>query len=162
MRQPLSANGLAFTQVINHGILQTALLHSSGQRIVSNVDLTYSADDPKVAGSELTYRRRHAGCALLGVAADDETDAEGTEGDPGAKEKAPQIRKPASKSAEPGKQDAKAEEPSKPASEGERNYLASRAGEGLAELLQTVGAESLEALTKAQFLAAKSRLVRAA
>lgn len=48
------------------------------------------------------------------------------------------------------------------ASVGERNWLTKRAGDGLASALKAVGAESIETLTKAQFVSAKSNLMRAA
>ena len=45
---------------------------------------------------------------------------------------------------------------------GERAYITKRAGDGLGQLLQSVGAESLDVLTKSQFAAAKAQLMRAA
>lgn len=169
LRDPLSKNGLSVAQVINSTILQTVLMHTSGQRIVSYSILTCAAADPKVSGAELTYRRRQALCAILGIAAEDDTDGDGTDDDQRPQERPQQIRPPASKSARaPAAAPAHAAAPAAKAdtgelaSEGERKYLSNRAGTGLADLLRDVGAASLEALTKAQFLDAKARLVRAA
>lgn len=171
LREPLWKNGLSVAQVINNTILQTVLMHTSGQRIVSYSILTCAAADPKVSGAELTYRRRQALCAILGIAAEDDTDGDGTDDDQRPQERPQQIRPPASKSARaaaPAAAPAHAAAPAAKAdtgelaSEGERKYLSNRAGTGLADLLRDVGAASLEALTKAQFLDAKARLVRAA
>lgn len=169
LREPLSKNGLSVVQVINSTILQTVLMHTSGQRIVSYSILTCAAADPKVSGAELTYRRRQALCAILGIAAEDDTDGDGTDDDQRPQERPQQIRPPASKAARaPAAAPAHAAAPAAKAdtgelaSEGERKYLSNRAGAGLADLLRDVGAASLDALTKAQFLDAKARLVRAA
>lgn len=57
-------------------LLSTRLLHSSGQSIES-VMLLDRWPDPKLLGVEMSYLRRYALCALVGIASDDDTDADG-------------------------------------------------------------------------------------
>ena len=57
-------------------LLSTRLLHSSGQSIES-VMLLDRWPDPKHLGVEMSYLRRYALCALVGIASDDDTDADG-------------------------------------------------------------------------------------
>lgn len=159
VRPALSENGLAITQLVHGKALLTALLHSSGQRIVSSVDLMQVQADPKVFGAEITYLRRYALCALLGIAADDDVDAPQT--DARADDEPQKVRAPAARSARTeGK--AEAADSGELATDGERAFLKKRAGDGLDDLLKRIGASSLEALTAEQFKAARSDLVRAA
>ena len=74
-RGPLADNGLSLTQTIGAGaggerspILRTRLLHSSGQWIASEVPLFAAGKGSQAFGSELTYMRRYAVCALLNIA----------------------------------------------------------------------------------------------
>jgi ERF superfamily len=73
-RQPLSANGLAVVQTIGDGVLHTRLLHTSGQWIASEHPLPMSGR-PQEIGSALTYARRYSLSALIGIAADEDDDA---------------------------------------------------------------------------------------
>jgi len=73
-RKALSANGLAFVQTISDGVLHTRLLHTSGQWIASEHPLPMSGK-PQEIGSALTYARRYSLSALLGIAADEDDDA---------------------------------------------------------------------------------------
>ena len=79
IREPLAKNGLSYTHVIegvNQGLaLVTYLLHSSGQFIASVYPLP-DQRDPKTFGGALTYGKRYSLSALVGVAADDDADAE--------------------------------------------------------------------------------------
>lgn len=164
VRPALAKHGLSIVQVINRDKLETALLHASGQRIVSYLLLYHATNgEPKTFGAELTYLRRYALSALLGVATDDDIDEDGSEaGEPRAP-KQEAVRAPARKSESgPRAPASKAEDSGELASEGERKWLTNRAGESLESVLSEVGAASIDALTKAQFLSAKSRLMRAA
>lgn len=74
-RGPLADNGLSLTQTIGAGaggerspLLRTRLLHSSGQWIASEVPLFAAGKGSQAFGSELTYMRRYAVCALLNIA----------------------------------------------------------------------------------------------
>ena len=73
-RKPLSTNGLAIVQTIGDGVLHTRLLHTSGQWIASEHPLPMSGR-PQEIGSALTYARRYSLSALIGIAADEDDDA---------------------------------------------------------------------------------------
>lgn len=79
IRRPLAANGLWPSQgLIERGgktCLRTVLLHSSGQWIASEAPLLPQGQGSQAFGSALTYMRRYALCALLGVVADEDDDA---------------------------------------------------------------------------------------
>lgn len=77
-REPLTANGLSVVQMPTDNAepgrvaLVTTLLHSSGQWISSMVSTRIVKDDPQGVGSALTYLRRYALSAMVGVAPDDD------------------------------------------------------------------------------------------
>lgn len=77
VRKPLADAGLAVTQIINGDKLVTQLWHTSGECIESNVTLRLDGLDPQGQGKLLTYMRRYALSALIGIAAEDDTDAQG-------------------------------------------------------------------------------------
>ncbi len=79
IRKPLSANGLAVIQtnqadMENGVILETILLHSSGQWISGVVKMTPTKNDPQGFGSCQTYARRYGLSAILGIATEDDDD----------------------------------------------------------------------------------------
>lgn len=74
IKKTLSANGLAVTQPICGGVLQTYLFHSSGQFIKSEIALSIDGKTSQAIGSEITYMRRYCLCAVLGIAADSDDD----------------------------------------------------------------------------------------
>ena len=69
-REALAANGLSLTQTVGGRppSLRTRLLHSSGQWLASEMPLFMAGKGSQVFGSELTYMRRYAVCALLNIA----------------------------------------------------------------------------------------------
>jgi ERF superfamily len=71
-RAPLSKNGLSVvqgTQVTDGNLyLMTRLLHSSGQWMGSMTPVTPKDDSPQGMGSALTYARRYALTAMVGIA----------------------------------------------------------------------------------------------
>lgn len=72
-RSALSKNGLAVTQFPSttsdgHLNLATSLTHSSGQWMRSEFSMRPKDDSPQAMGSALTYARRYALCAVVGVA----------------------------------------------------------------------------------------------
>jgi hypothetical protein len=72
-RSALSKNGLAVTQFPmtteqHHTYLVTSLLHTSGQWMRSSLEVTPKDDSPQAMGSALTYARRYALTAVVGVA----------------------------------------------------------------------------------------------
>lgn len=84
IRSPLAANGLAVVQTLDavdeKGViaLSTLLLHTSGEWIRSTLTMPLQKTDPQAIGSAITYARRYALMAMVGVAsADEDDDAEG-------------------------------------------------------------------------------------
>jgi hypothetical protein len=75
--EALSKNGLALIQspgrmIGGHLFLTSLLAHSSGQWIKDELELPISKFDAQGAGAAITYARRYAYQALVGVAAEDE------------------------------------------------------------------------------------------
>ncbi len=76
-RGPLAANGLAVMQapeLLASGLvcMTTRLLHSSGQWTESELAAVPKDSGPQSIGSVITYLRRYALCAMLGLAAEDD------------------------------------------------------------------------------------------
>jgi len=107
-RKALSANGLAVVQTTKTGeagtLLVTTLAHSSGEWIRGEYPLHpmrqvqkegwVPSDDPQAIGSALTYARRYALAAIVGVAPDDDDDGEAAMGRPAQQASRPTGRKP--------------------------------------------------------------------
>lgn len=109
VRKPLTENGLWFVQTLQNGDgrykLITRLTHSSGQYIESETPLLVDAADNQAFGSALSYMRRYALSAILGVAADDDDDANHADGNTveSSKERKPGATvRSAARSAAPG------------------------------------------------------------
>jgi hypothetical protein len=75
-RKPLSDNGLSVIQCpeeSDSGIaIETMLLHSSGQWKTSRYCVPVSKADAQAVGSAITYGRRYALAAMVGVAPEDD------------------------------------------------------------------------------------------
>lgn len=69
----LTKHGLAVTQLLDHGDLVTMLLHESGAFLDGRTPLPPMADIQSF-GSAITYLRRYAIQALLGIAAEEDDD----------------------------------------------------------------------------------------
>jgi hypothetical protein len=86
-RGPLAANGLAVIQVAAADGAQvtvtTILTHASGQWLRGAVTANARGPGPQEIGSAVTYLRRYALAAMVGVAAGDDDDAEAAQEDPG-------------------------------------------------------------------------------
>lgn len=72
-REPLTKHGLSVIQMpleADNGMvrLQTRLLHSSGEYIESIMSIPVSKQDAQGYGSAITYARRYALCAFVGIA----------------------------------------------------------------------------------------------
>ena len=71
-RGPLSKNGLAVFQAAETTelglVLTTTLAHGSGQWMRSSLGVTPKDDSPQSMGSALTYARRYALTAMVGIA----------------------------------------------------------------------------------------------
>lgn len=78
-RTALSENGLAVIQLTRIDaerlILETILSHSSGEWIKGEMVVERQPQAPQATGSALTYARRYALSALLGIASEEDDDA---------------------------------------------------------------------------------------
>lgn len=76
IRQPLTDNGLSFVQFPKGKYcLDTMLLHTSGEWISEAYEMVPIKNDPQGAGSVITYQRRYALGAILGLNIDVDDDA---------------------------------------------------------------------------------------
>ena len=75
-KKPLANNGLSVSQLPcssgNQVGVTTYLLHSSGQWLKSEYYLPLVKNTPQAAGSAITYARRYALAAVLGIAQEDD------------------------------------------------------------------------------------------
>jgi hypothetical protein len=83
-RQPFSDNGLSVIQSAmtepDIVIITTMLLHSSGQWFRSSLTMPVPERRPQALGSAITFGRRYALSAMVGVAPDEDDDATTAEG----------------------------------------------------------------------------------
>lgn len=80
-RKALSENGLSVSQLPSTGEgqavgLETMLLHSSGQWLSEKMTAPVAKWDAQGIGSAITYLRRYALAAMVGVVADEDDDGE--------------------------------------------------------------------------------------
>jgi hypothetical protein len=84
VRLPLTENGLWFTQImkLDEGtyILDTRLMHGSGQWIACQTPLLFDGGGNQQFGSALTFMRRYSLTSLLGIAAEEDDDANAADG----------------------------------------------------------------------------------
>ena len=80
IRKPLSDNGLAISQLVQPdaeaAVIETILMHQSGEWLSSIIQLKPVKTDPQGIGSALTYARRYALGAIVGLATEEDDDAE--------------------------------------------------------------------------------------
>lgn len=78
IQKPLSECGLAFAQLPDDDALTTILIHSeSGEWIEASYKMPVAKqNDPQAMGSAITYARRYALGAILGLNIDDDDDGE--------------------------------------------------------------------------------------
>lgn len=78
IREPLTNNGLAFVQGFSHPngatVLDTIITHESGQWIQSSIPLPQLGNQAKDLGAAITYTKRYALTAALGIAAEEDND----------------------------------------------------------------------------------------
>ena len=81
IRAGMVKNGLSVVQTAQpvidagHLVMETMLLHNSGEWIRGHTPLKLVADDPQGMGSAITYARRYGLCAILGIASDEDDDS---------------------------------------------------------------------------------------
>lgn len=79
-RALLAANGLSVAQVNSVGaentvVVETVLMHESGEWISGELCLPLVKTDPQGVGSAVTYGRRYGLAAIVGIIADEDDDA---------------------------------------------------------------------------------------
>lgn len=78
IRLPLQKNGLSFSQFpTGENELVTILMHSSGEYLQSTVKMAPKDNTPQGQGSAITYMRRYALSAILGIATEEDDDGNG-------------------------------------------------------------------------------------
>jgi hypothetical protein len=79
IREPLTENGLSFVQ-FPKGLygLETMLMHTSGEWLSEWYEMVPTKNDPQGAGSVITYQRRYALGAILGLNIDVDDDTNKT------------------------------------------------------------------------------------
>lgn len=80
IRGPLTSQGLAVSQTTTtsaegHPVIVTTLMHKSGQWIKGELMMRPVKNDPQAVGSAITYARRYALQSIIGVAAEEDDDA---------------------------------------------------------------------------------------
>jgi hypothetical protein len=101
IKKPLSDNGIARTQVLSHDadggfFVLTTSLYCGNQFISSKVPLIAAEGSNQQFGSALTYMKRYALAAMLGLAADEDDDGNAADGNVviAAKDKTPKVVAP--------------------------------------------------------------------
>ena len=93
IRPVLAKNSLAVSQILEPNsdlaIIETVLLHTSGQWISSTICLKPKENTPQGMGSAITYARRYSLSALLGVASEVDDDGNTASGKVEEKKKFP-------------------------------------------------------------------------
>lgn len=88
LREPMAAAGIAYVQTTRIGaggpVLRTTIVHTSGQWIAGEYPLEPTKPrDPQALGAALTYARRYALAAMMGVVADEDDDGNRASGNGG-------------------------------------------------------------------------------
>jgi len=96
IRGPLSANGLSFVQVThpserNEVIIETVLMHESGEWLSGTLAMPVSKADAQGYGSAITYAKRYGLQGLLGVPSEDDDGNAAAKAKPKAENKATPI-----------------------------------------------------------------------
>lgn len=95
IKEPLSSNALTFVQFpTGENGLTTRLMHESGEWLEDSYTMTPAKNDPQGIGSAITYQRRYALGAILGLNIDNDDDGNAASS-PSVAQKAP--AKPRSK-----------------------------------------------------------------
>jgi len=96
-RKQLSDNGLSVIQCpeeAENGIaIETMLLHSSGQWKTGRYVIPVAKNDAQAVGSAITYGRRYALAAMVGIAPEDDDGNAATKAKPAAKAEAAKTNK---------------------------------------------------------------------
>lgn len=97
-RAALTKNGIAVVQMPSADgpavTLRTMLLHKSGEYLDSSLTMTATQNTPQAIGSAITYARRYALAAMVGIAPEDDDGNAATHRQPPAA-KVPEVKAPA-------------------------------------------------------------------
>jgi hypothetical protein len=117
-REPLTSQGLSVSQIPVSGdpgylSLMTMLMHESGEYIGGVFSVRLAQDTAQAMGSALTYARRYALSALVGIVADDDDD-----GNEASKPQTPRIESRGTRTPDqaPSPRSARPAQPQRPAS----------------------------------------------
>lgn len=81
IQEPLAESGISFAQFPDGTSLCTIIMHGdSGEWMQANYDICPVKNDPQAIGSAITYARRYALGAVLGLNIDDDDDANAATG----------------------------------------------------------------------------------
>lgn len=72
----LNANGLILTQGMSGFCLETSIFHTSGEWITYSEEMPHAFASPRAFGSELSFRKRYAATAALGITAEEDDDGQ--------------------------------------------------------------------------------------
>lgn len=171
-RPAMAEEGLSVTQLIQPSndskdmVIDTVIAHASGESMTSKFPIpgVREFSDPKEMGAYISYIRRYALTAALGVAADDDLDDNGEGMDDERKPAKSQPRRrqePEQPAAKNTDQPAEQKADGKKASAGEINWLKKKleTRADAAELLKKVGATSVDDITADQFAALKTAVL---
>lgn len=90
IREALTSNGLSVLQEPasegNKVKITTTLMHSSGEYVRSTLEVTAAKADPQGIGSAITYARRYALGAIVGIAPEDDDGNAASQGKPEPKQ----------------------------------------------------------------------------
>lgn len=99
VRGPLAANGLAIVQLLDEDVLVTSLLHADGAVLSGRTPIPQT-EGIQAYGSAITYLRRYALQAILGIAAEEDDDGNRAAGQ-GASVRPARSPRPAPRDAAP-------------------------------------------------------------
>lgn len=74
IKEPLNNEGITILQPIKDDIVETILLHESGEYILSQTRIYNLSNKPQDYGSAITYARRYALSAILSIDSDEDDD----------------------------------------------------------------------------------------
>lgn len=105
VREPMKKNGLSVVQVLvetEKGFhIETTLLHASGEWLASDMPVMLAKEDMQGLGSAITYAKRYAVSAMLGVVSDEDDDANAATGKAAEVQTLSKNEKPAQQPAGP-------------------------------------------------------------
>lgn len=95
-KKPLSDNGLSVCQICevtesNDIILETILMHVSGEWISGKYPVRPVKTDPQAMGSAITYARRYSFSAITGIASEEDDDGNSASAKPSTTTQKPPV-----------------------------------------------------------------------